>query len=120
MSCRPVLLACAPARLQILNPAETFGDIIVDYSYVECTSACITSLCAFRSQYPEHRPREIGAALARAERFIRDIQRPDGSWRVCDTHTHAHARTHARARACAAAARPRACRASCMHACMLG
>jgi hypothetical protein len=42
---RPAALPCAA---QILNPAETFGDIIVDYSYVECTSACITALCAFR------------------------------------------------------------------------
>jgi cycloartenol synthase len=39
--------------LQILNPAETFGDIIVDYSYVECTSACITALTAFDRLYPD-------------------------------------------------------------------
>ncbi|KXZ42931.1 hypothetical protein GPECTOR_110g223 [Gonium pectorale] len=66
--------------LEILNPAETFGDIIVDYSYVECTSACITALCAFRKRYPEHRRREISRALDRAEAFIRSIQRTDGSW----------------------------------------
>lgn len=36
---------------QILNPAETFGDIIVDYSYVECSSACITALAAFAAKY---------------------------------------------------------------------
>jgi hypothetical protein len=41
--------------MQIINPAETFGDIIVDYSYVECTSACITALTAFQQQYPTHR-----------------------------------------------------------------
>jgi hypothetical protein len=41
--------------LQILNPAETFGDIIVDYSYVECTSACITALSAFDRLYPGSR-----------------------------------------------------------------
>ncbi len=40
---------------QILNPAETFGDIIVDYSYVECTSACITALAAFDRLYPDSR-----------------------------------------------------------------
>jgi cycloartenol synthase len=32
----------------MLNPSETFGDIMVDYSYVECTSACITALTSFR------------------------------------------------------------------------
>ncbi|GLI71700.1 hypothetical protein VaNZ11_017006 [Volvox africanus] len=66
--------------LEILNPAETFGDIIVDYSYVECTSACITALSAFLKQYPDHRRGEITSALRRAEAFIRSIQRPDGSW----------------------------------------
>lgn len=46
------------AGLQILNPAETFGDIIVDYSYVECSSACITALVAFAAKYVgEHCPR---------------------------------------------------------------
>ncbi len=67
---------------QILNPAETFGDIIVDYSYVELTSACVTALLAFSKHYPGHRSREIKSALGRAEKFIRSIQRRDGSWWV--------------------------------------
>ena len=49
--------------LEILNPAETFGDIIVDYSYVECSTACVTALCYFRDRFPRHRAREIHAAL---------------------------------------------------------
>ena len=53
--------------MQILNPSETFGDIIVDYSYVECTSACITALCSFRQQFPNHRTREIQGALDKGE-----------------------------------------------------
>jgi cycloartenol synthase len=69
-----------PHTHQILNPAETFGDIIVDYSYVECTSACITALLAFRRNHPGHREAEIDAAIARALRFVRSLQRPDGSW----------------------------------------
>ncbi|GAX75143.1 hypothetical protein CEUSTIGMA_g2587.t1 [Chlamydomonas eustigma] len=76
--------------LEVLNPSETFGDIIVDYSYVECTSACITALCAFRERYPEHRSSEIVESLRRAEGFIRTIQRKDGSWygswAVCFTY----------------------------------
>jgi hypothetical protein len=47
---RPTTDGCV-AGLQILNPAETFGDIIVDYSYVECSSACITALAAFAAKY---------------------------------------------------------------------
>lgn len=53
--------------LQILNPSETFGDIIVDYSYVECTSACITALSAFRKAHPDHRTKEIAKSLARGK-----------------------------------------------------
>ncbi|MEW5319594.1 MAG: hypothetical protein WDW38_010738 [Sanguina aurantia] len=66
--------------LEVVNPAETFGDIIVDYSYVECTSACITALVAFRKQHPHHRKAEIQASLNKAEAFVRSTQRPDGSW----------------------------------------
>ena len=67
-------------RPQILNPAETFGDIIVDYSYVECSSACITALAAMRKRYPQHRRAEVGRALQRGKDYILSIQLPDGSW----------------------------------------
>jgi len=66
--------------LEVLNPAETFGDIIVDYSYVECSSACITALGAFRAKYPEHRAAEVNRALTRGRDYILSICRPDGSW----------------------------------------
>ena len=33
--------------VEIFNPAETFGDIMIDYSYVECSTACITALSKF-------------------------------------------------------------------------
>eukprot|EP00775_Hariotina_reticulata_P008841 gene8841-9020_t len=67
--------------LEMLNPAETFGDIIVDYSYVECTSACITALTAFDRLYPGSKwASQIAAANKKAEAFVRRIQRSDGSW----------------------------------------
>lgn len=49
--------------LEYINPAETFGDIMIDYSYVECSSACITALSAFRKKFPNHRKQEIEAAI---------------------------------------------------------
>ena len=65
---------------QIINPSETFGDIVIDYSYVECTSACMTSLAEFAHKYPEHRAADIAKALHRGQRFVLKQQRPDGSW----------------------------------------
>jgi len=41
--------------VQKFNPAETFGDIMIDYDYVELSSACMTGLALFRKQYPNHR-----------------------------------------------------------------
>jgi len=76
--------------LEALNPSETFGDIIVDYSYVECSSACMTALCHFRRFFPGHRREEISKALVRGREFIVKDQRPDGSWygswAVCFTY----------------------------------
>lgn len=47
---------------------------------MECTSACIQSLSAFRKQYPKHCAQEIESSICRAAKYIESIQRPDGSW----------------------------------------
>eukprot|EP00667_Euglena_gracilis_P002199 EG_transcript_2200 len=63
-----------------LNPSDVFGDIMIDYSYVECSSASLQALCAFRRLYPDHRAAEIEVAVRRTRAFLKSIQRPDGSW----------------------------------------
>uniref|UniRef100_A0A7N0V7D5 Terpene cyclase/mutase family member n=1 Tax=Kalanchoe fedtschenkoi TaxID=63787 RepID=A0A7N0V7D5_KALFE len=68
------------AWLEMINPAETFGDIIIDYQYVECTSAVIQSLNSFMKSYPGYRKKEITACIAKAADYIENIQLPDGSW----------------------------------------
>ncbi|XP_034696603.1 cycloartenol synthase 2-like [Vitis riparia] len=65
---------------ELINPAETFGDIVIDYPYVECTSAAIQALTSFKKLYPEHRRHEIENCISKAAKFIEDIQAPDGSW----------------------------------------
>lgn len=65
---------------EMLNPSEVFGDIMIDYSYVECSSACITALKAFRKVFPNHRSNEVNTAIAVGGDFLKSIQRPDGSW----------------------------------------
>jgi squalene/oxidosqualene cyclase-like protein len=65
---------------ELLNPSEVFGDIMIDYSYVECSSACITALKSFHLQHPNHRKEEVLASIARGRDFLKSIQRKDGSW----------------------------------------
>merc|ERR1711898_75917 len=57
---------------EMLNPSEVFGDIMIDYSYVECTSACITGLKTFAEEVPN--------VIQAGRKFIKSIQRKDGSW----------------------------------------
>jgi len=68
------------AWLELLNPAETFGDIMIDYTYVECTSASIQALRMFARRHPEHRTVEVNKAISDGVHFILGVQRPDGSW----------------------------------------
>ncbi|WCJ34665.1 Cycloartenol synthase [Euphorbia peplus] len=68
------------AWLEMINPAELFGDIMIDYQYVECTSAAIKGLRSFQKMYPTYREIEIEVCIFKAANFIEHIQRPDGSW----------------------------------------
>lgn len=63
-----------------LNPSEVFGDIMIDYSYVECSMASLTALAEFHERFPCHRTAEITFAIRRGADFIKSIQRDDGSW----------------------------------------
>ncbi|XP_047321404.1 cycloartenol Synthase [Impatiens glandulifera] len=66
--------------MELINPAETFGDIVIDYPYVECTSASIQALTSFKKLYPGHRKGEIEDCISRAALFLESIQLTDGSW----------------------------------------
>lgn len=74
--------------LELLNPSQVFGDIMVDYSYVECTAAVMRGLRAFSERFGESVA--IATAMRRAEAFVRKMQRADGSfegsWAVCFTY----------------------------------
>uniref|UniRef100_A0A3B4B2E9 Squalene cyclase C-terminal domain-containing protein n=1 Tax=Periophthalmus magnuspinnatus TaxID=409849 RepID=A0A3B4B2E9_9GOBI len=69
--------------LELLNPSEVFGDIMIDYTYVECTSAVIQALTHFHRKHPE-------STLKAGLDYCRRVQRPDGSWEgswgVCFTY----------------------------------
>ena len=82
----------AGAWMEWLNPAEVFSGIMVDYSYVECTSASMQALVRYREACAEgvERGVEIGEAVAMGVAFLKSIQKADGSWygswAVCFTY----------------------------------
>lgn len=76
--------------LEKLNPARVFGEIMIDYSYVECTSACLQSLHAYHIYDPNYRTAEIQDAIKKGINFILSKQMENnlwfGSWAVCFTY----------------------------------
>lgn len=66
--------------LEWLNPSEIFGEIMIDYSWVECTSACVTALIEFQKDFPEYRKAEIKNSIVFGLKFITNKQKEDGSW----------------------------------------
>jgi squalene/oxidosqualene cyclase-like protein len=79
-----------PRWLELLNPSDCFGDIMIDYPFVECTSACLQGLAAYRRRFPGRRDRAIRAATAAGRDFLLGEQREDGSfygsWGICFTY----------------------------------
>ena len=65
--------------LEWLNAAEVFGRIMVEYDYVECTTAVVTVLSLFQ-RFSDYRSDEINTIKGQAVEYIRRAQRPDGSW----------------------------------------
>lgn len=74
-------LTRGPAWLEFLNPSEVFGDIMIDYSYVECTSSALKGVGEFRTEFPDHPlvPR-LEKSMALGIKYIESIQKEDGSW----------------------------------------
>jgi len=71
------------AWYELLNPACVFGNIMIDYSYIECSSSAMQALTDFSKQFPQHRADEIKVAVERGAVFIEEMQRDDGSWYGC-------------------------------------
>lgn len=78
-----------PKWLELFNPSDFFAEIMIDYSYVECTSSSMQALALMRHRLPD-RAQAIDKALARGVQYLRDTQRDDGSWEgfwgVCFTY----------------------------------
>ncbi|ODV97935.1 hypothetical protein PACTADRAFT_47766 [Pachysolen tannophilus NRRL Y-2460] len=68
--------------LELINPAEVFGNIMVEFPYVECTDSSVLGLTYFRKNF-DYRAQEIDLAISRAIDYIIQAQQPDGSWYGC-------------------------------------
>lgn len=69
----------APLLLECLNPAEVFGNIMVEYPYVECTDSSVLGLTYFHQHYT-YRHEEITKRIKIAIDYIKNSQGKDGSW----------------------------------------
>ena len=76
--------------LEKLNPSEVFADIMIDYSWTECTAACVISLLEIQEDYPDYKTGQIQQAISAGLQFILKQQKTDGSWyggwAVCFTY----------------------------------
>lgn len=66
--------------LELLNPAEVFNNIMVEYPYVECTDSSVLGLTYFHKYYPDYKSDQIKFAIDDAIAYIAKAQARDGSW----------------------------------------
>uniref|UniRef100_A0A453AB20 Squalene cyclase C-terminal domain-containing protein n=2 Tax=Aegilops tauschii subsp. strangulata TaxID=200361 RepID=A0A453AB20_AEGTS len=66
--------------LEVLNPSESFRNIVVDYPSVECTSSVLDALIIFQEVHPLYRRNEVEKCIRDAAKFIENNQKNDGSW----------------------------------------
>lgn len=76
--------------MEMLNAAEIFGNIMVEYLYPECTTAAVTTLSLFHKYWPDYRSKEVETFIARAVSWIKTAQFDHGgwygSWAICFTY----------------------------------
>ncbi|XP_022999284.1 beta-Amyrin Synthase 2-like isoform X1 [Cucurbita maxima] len=69
-----------PSWFELLNPVEFLEYTVLELEYVECTSSSIQALVLFTKLFPNHRKKEIETFLSKAEKYIEETQKEDGSW----------------------------------------
>ncbi|KAJ1959678.1 hypothetical protein GGI12_004212, partial [Dipsacomyces acuminosporus] len=69
-----------PQLMEHLNASEVFGNIMVEYTYPECTTSVVLGLTSFIKAYPDYRPKDIKKCIDRAIKYVLKAQREDGSW----------------------------------------
>ncbi|KAM0855790.1 hypothetical protein ACQ4PT_049564 [Festuca glaucescens] len=65
---------------KVLNPSESFQNIVIDHPSAECTASVLDALILFKELYPMYHNKEIEQCTESAVKFILSKQRDDGSW----------------------------------------
>ncbi len=80
----------AGAWMEKLNPSQVFGDIMVDYSFTECTSSVMQAFAVAKRRFPGRFDAQIDPSMQRGAAFLRAKQEASGgwvgSWGVCMTY----------------------------------
>lgn len=70
--------------LRRFNPAEMYGNCMLEYSYTECTASCVRALAVVRDALGAKLPGELharmSAAIEAGVRFLLAAQQPSGAW----------------------------------------
>ena len=70
--------------LRRFNPAEMYGNCMLEYSYTECTASCVRGLAVARdalgADLPAHLHAAVHAAIERGVAFLLGAQEPSGGW----------------------------------------
>jgi lanosterol synthase len=70
--------------LRRFNPAEMYGNCMLEYSYTECTASCVRGLAVARTALGAQMPGElhvrVSASIDAGVRFLLDAQQHDGAW----------------------------------------
>ncbi len=66
--------------LRQFNPAEIYGNCMLEYSYSECTASCLRGLCFARAQQGGAAGPELDHAIRRGVAFLLAAQAANGAW----------------------------------------
>jgi lanosterol synthase len=73
-----------PMVLRNYNPAEIYGNCMLEYSYTECTGSCIRGLAYALNELGDKVPADLRArtqaAIDRGAQFVLAQQRTEGGW----------------------------------------
>lgn len=73
-----------PMMLRRYNPAELYGNCMLEYSYTECTGTCVRGLAYAAQQLADDLPTELArrvrAAIEDGAARLEQSARPDGGW----------------------------------------